>query len=317
MIIPIAVQGALGDFVSDVFTGKTDYFQLLGRNAFANVAHALSLSGPSLAGRLTATAPLISLAVLIVLITSPACWKALRHSPRFVALGCFALVGLGATMPDFDPQHVTEAAPLLIGVGGIAIALSRPGNRPLHSLSPRLRAMTIAVLVIAVGTVVVDAPRPSTGHSDRVVAATFAAFAGTLTSASSEQEVRSDLAALWASTGGNVFIVNARAAFYYLAGGLRNPTPFDFPARTDFGAAGESGVARRLRQAGVRWVCLRSVSARNSSVSPVDLERQLRARMMFVEHLHSCDLYRRIPAGRHHHDTTGGTEDPSSFPTMS
>jgi hypothetical protein len=303
-MIPIIAQGAWGDFVSDVFTGKSDYVALLGSNAFNSVSRAVTLmvsAHAPVARRLAATGPLISLVVLAALIVATRSRRPIRRSPRLVALGCFALVGLGATVPDFGPQHLTEAAPLLIGAGGIAVAVCWWSGRP-RPVPARRRvaaAMAALSLVGAVVMVGIDARRPSIGRSDRMVAATFADFSGMMTSARNQYEVRSDLVALRSRTGGKVFIVTAEASFYYLAGGLRNPTPFDFPARTDFGASGETGVVRRLSQSHVGWVCLRRVTTQRSSTYPVYLEQQLRRRMQFVVHLHICDLYRRRHASRH------------------
>jgi hypothetical protein len=296
MIAVIIAQGSWSDFVSDVFTGKSDYIQLLGDNGFNSITRAMTLwTSPeaSWGRRLAGTAPLITLVILAALFIMIRSRRVLKRSPQLVALASFVLVGLGATIPDFGPQHVTEAAPLLIGLGGITLATCWAIRTPLRSPARPVVAITLVVALVAVGTVVADARQPTTGRSDQIVAAGFANFSGTQVSAKDERQVQSDLAVLRLRTGGRVFIVNAEAPFYYLAGGLKNPTPFDFPARTDFGAGGENGVVLRVRHSHVRWVCLRGEARKHSSVRPVHLERQLRKRMQFVQHLHLCDLYRR------------------------
>jgi hypothetical protein len=50
-----------------------------------------------------------------------------------------------------------------------------------------------------------------------------------------------------AAAGGPLFVIGPRAGFLYLASGLRNPTPFDFPAMT---SVGRNGTARLIAQLG-------------------------------------------------------------------
>ena len=284
MMVPILVQGSWSDFVSDVVTGKTDYPRLLGDNAFNSVTSAVQVLGSAsapISQRLLVTAPLVIVGALVAMVIAALARGPRGWSPTFVALVGFSLVGLGATVPDFGPQHLTEAAPLLLGVTVLAIFAVRPILAPAHVPSLRVvAASTAVILVLATGTVVLNGKRPATSHHDHVVAASFAAFSGTMISASNERFIHSDVVRLRHYTRGNVFIVAPEAPFYYLVGQLRNPTPFDFPARTDFGAAGEQGVIRRLQHAHVHWVCLRPASARRSSTSPVACGPIPRARLM-------------------------------------
>jgi hypothetical protein len=43
-------------------------------------------------------------------------------------------------------------------------------------------------------------------------------------------------------SGQPIFLVSDRAAFYYLATGVPDPTPFDYPMATAFGRQGEARV---------------------------------------------------------------------------
>ena len=69
-----------------------------------------------------------------------------------------------------------------------------------------------------------------------------------MTSARAEYHTFFDIARLHARTHGRVFIVDSNAATLYLAGHLSDPTPYDFPERSDFGAGGEGGVITYLRR---------------------------------------------------------------------
>jgi hypothetical protein len=296
MLAPLVLAGTTGAFVGDVFTGKGQYVSILGGRPFSHITDPLHVLGSStrpLGAQLVATdlfVPFVVAAVLVVVV-----WRAsnLRSSPTFVALAAFSVVGIGCAAPDFGRQHVTEAVPLLLGGSVVLIAWARPSMRVTDRWCRMGLASTAAVLVIAAVSLCADARRPVVHSGDRVVAANLAHFEGTMISAKNEALLRADLADLRADTHGSVFIVEAQAAFYYLAGGLEDPTPFDFPARTDLGPGGQSGVLRLLRRTHTRWVCLPNPRAttKPSSTAPRELQHALARSYQLAERLHFCDLY--------------------------
>ena len=301
MLVPLLLAGTTGAFVGEVFTGKGQYLSLLGGRPFSNLTyplHALGSTTTTLAAQLIATdlfLPFLVPAALFVTI-----WRAseLRSSPTFVALTAFSVVGLGAAAPDFGRQHATEAVPLLLGISVVLIAWARPFPR-ITVRRPRVVFVPAAiVLVVAAVGVYANARRPIVQPADRVVATKLAHFDGTMISANNETRLRADLADLRADTHGSVFIVQAQAAFYYLAGGLHNPTPYDFPARTDFGPGGQRGVLTLLRHTHTRWVCLPKPPRRGtkpSATAPLELQHGVTLSYHLVERLHVCDLYAALP----------------------
>jgi hypothetical protein len=52
------------------------------------------------------------------------------------------------------------------------------------------------------------------------------------------------------------FLLSSEAGFLYLASGLRNPTPFDYPLVTAFGRGGEARVVDALRSGSIARVCV-------------------------------------------------------------
>ena len=98
-------------------------------------------------------------------------------------------------------------------------------------------------------------------------ASTLSHMRGVAMDSASQRATVRDVTALRALTGGSVFIVRADAAFYYLAGNLRNPTPYDFAARSDFGGDGEEGVVELLDRHRVRFACVSGVGRRVHLIS--------------------------------------------------
>lgn len=105
---------------------------------------------------------------------------------------------------------------------------------------------------------------------------------------------RADFARIRAVTGGTVFIVWPGAAYYYLAGRMRDPLRFDFAQLSDLGSGGEAGVIRMLRRGDARWVCLRNTNRpRARRLEPVRLEAYVRRHFELVTTTRTCELYRQ------------------------
>ena len=59
-----------------------------------------------------------------------------------------------------------------------------------------------------------------------------------------------------AAAGRRPFIISLAAGFYYLTTGVRNPTPYDYPAPSAFGLKGEAQLMDALRRREISEVCL-------------------------------------------------------------
>lgn len=53
------------------------------------------------------------------------------------------------------------------------------------------------------------------------------------------------------------FMTGVDASFYYLLGGLRNPTKYDYPFTTPFGVHGQQEVIEMLQSGKISKVCYR------------------------------------------------------------
>ena len=71
-------------------------------------------------------------------------------------------------------------------------------------------------------------------------------------------------------TGGTVFLLRPDAAVWYLATGLRNPTPYDYPLASPFGPDGQQVLAGNLASGQVRYCCW--VPSHAGALTPTHLE---------------------------------------------
>ena len=71
-------------------------------------------------------------------------------------------------------------------------------------------------------------------------------------------------------TGGTVFLLRPDAAVWYLATGVRNPTPYDYPLASPFGPDGQQVLAGNLASGQVRYCCW--VPSHAGALTPTHLE---------------------------------------------
>jgi hypothetical protein len=296
-LVPFLVNGTLGALIGDVFTGKgSAYLSVETRGVFPGFANAFDLvtgSSSSFGQQIGRTILLVPLVALILVVI--AAWRTRHHMPcALLAVLLFSGVGVIAAAPDFGPQHITEAVPLLLGLPVLALSATRTpslGSRPYR----RVLVLT-AALVLVVGAVAVAswAHRPTTIGTDHITTENVPDFAGPMTSAVNLAHVHSDLNELRHDTHGPVFLAFLSASYYYLAGHLSDPTAFDYPARSDLGPGGEGGLIHTLRRDHVTWACLgRYLATRPppSSITTRRVNAYVHHTYRFVEHLNICDLY--------------------------
>ena len=299
MLLVVVVYGTAGAIFGDIFLGKgTAYFAIEGRHVLPGISRSFNLfsgNGSPFGLNVARTVHLVPCVALVLLIATG--WR-LRRSrvPALVAVVAFALVGFAAAAPDFGPQHLTEAAPLLLGLPIIGFALT--GGVPAFA-SPRGKralATTAAIaLVLGIGGVSAWAERPAVRGHDRVVAEPVAQLSGPATTALARDQIRADTTELRHDTHGTVFLAFLSASYYYLAAHLHDPTAYDYPGRSDLGPRGESGIIDTLHHH-VRWVCVALPRRSHRALSPTAprrLDAYVRHSFQLVEHLNACDLYER------------------------
>ena len=151
--------------------------------------------------------------------------------------------GLATAFPRADYHHQVAAMPLVLL--GMLLLVAR--------IAPPDAALAAAAVVLGV-----------------VLAATLAASV----SLARRSSVRRDLPRLrllpvtrqgtvWPdeteavreTAGNEVFVLRSEAPFFYLAGQLENPTPYDYPLASTFGPHGQAALAEAITSGAVRWVC--------------------------------------------------------------
>jgi hypothetical protein len=225
-------------------------------------------------------------------------------------------------------SHVNDAVP------ACAIAIAWATSELAPSVSERARhgalALAVSAVALAVTAPVAQGVRDALGES---APTEVPHFEGTLVSPSFSERM-SDLAASLSrvdADSNRTVILMPGASAYYLAGGLSNPTRFDYPLVNTFGPSGQDEVIAAIRRQTVRRVCLGPFRALPKSeptrttlgrLRPRRLTRYVRTHMARVRELGSgddpdpltrCTLYRgqrpnRIPsdASRVSRAPTGG-----------
>ncbi len=185
------------------------------------------------------------------------------------AVGGLALVGLASLWPRADDMHVRCALPLWTAPALVAA----------DRLSPTL-GLAWALLVSAAGlgsAVLAVAERRRT--SLRGPGGT--PFDGVNPWPQALDEVLAGGEELRRLTHGTVFLLRPDAAVWYLATGLRNPTPYDYPLASTFGPEGQQVAADNLLSGRVRFCCW--VPAQAGALTPRHLE-EVAASLPVVAH---------------------------------
>ncbi len=314
-VIPVITTGGFPKFLGYVVFEKSDYLRVMSTSLAPGFSHTLDIftggdraspphnrsrprfvthQGPSLGYRFFETNHLVLFAAAAIFVWA-VCTRRVRGG--YLALcGTFAIAAILAALPSAGPQHVTEVMPLLLVTTACAIGLANrvpPRRRP-----TRRAAVSAGVLVawLAFGVIVTATPAiENLDGTSNTVPSTFPHLRGPPISPRNEQIVKHDIAKLHELAGGDVFIVRTDAAYYYLAGNLRNPTPFDFPAESDFGPKGDQAVLDLINRHQIKFACINHhdppAIPGHIDFRPLRINRAIRHRFHLIAYLHSCDLY--------------------------
>lgn len=157
---------------------------------------------------------------------------------RAAALAVFLLAGLAVTFPRGG-----ASMPYAIPILGLSMTVAwrmggAPGGRPFRLACAATAAMWLG---FALSVMVVNPVRRLA--SDEWRFSTIPHCRGILVPAATDDALVREAAELRAAIpDGEAFIQTLTAGFYYLAAGIRNPTPYDMPAVTTFGPRGQQKV---------------------------------------------------------------------------
>lgn len=211
-----------------------------------------------------------------------------RGSDRRRGLIMLAFAGAAflGVFPRADLDHMIYAVPALL----LALAFSW---RAIRSRLPRLvaGALTAAwVLWIGAGVGLLAEELYSNGLTDRSVTSQIPHFRYARVPSSQYAELKENIDALEAARPEQPFIFSPHAGFYYLATGLKNRTPFDYPLVTAFGLNGEEEMSRAVAGGQIRSIW-QDVSI-TGPLAPEQLLRAVQEHMKPIQQFRFSTLYR-------------------------
>ena len=212
----------------------------------------------------------------VLLVSTGALWDLMTggHAPG-ARLGDAAIVALGAVVvaaavPRADFGHVRGLFPVAVLTVALALGAHPAGVDAVPAglrLFVALALAAVTAVALAISLRRIQVARPS---DDRLESAHGAV--------------------LRERTGGRVFLLRGDASFWYLAGGLENPTPYDYPLASVFGPHGQREVIQDICDGRITWVCWPGASS--GRLRPAELEDFVAQTMVAVEVTPAGTLYR-------------------------
>jgi hypothetical protein len=298
-LVPLAVTGALGWYVRRSFVNKTSYLATGRMGLREGIAEAMERSFPD-KGQKAAYATVLVTAYLLLGAVVVACAGALRSiaaggsATRAADLATLVLgaVVVSAAIPRADFPHVRGLLPVAL----LAVVLTLGAHPSALDALPAAAAgagvgaaVVVTALALAISARRVQVALASAGPVDRAAPH----FEGQPVALDARSASPADVDVLRDRTGGAVFLLRADASFWYLAGGLTNPTPYDYPFASVFGPRGQQEVIEGIRTGRVAWVC--SPGPTTGRLRPTELEEFVAASMEAVEDTPAGVLYRLAP----------------------
>lgn len=249
-LVPVAVTGGLPDLLEYGFLGKRQYVQLAAVSYLTGLGGIVHFTG--LADAYLHTAFLLPPVVVSALLLALGRGQSLERGRCLVVL-LFVAASLASLYPRADLAHVRQALPaVFLGVACIGGTLGRRQERL------RRRGAWLAGTWLAGGFVLVLASPLVGMASGELTVSTLPRFRGPLIESSQVPAIRDSAAALRAASlaEGSIFVLSPDAGFIYLASGLKDPTPYDFPLASVLGREGDQRVIDAIRDGSIRLVCL-------------------------------------------------------------
>lgn len=193
------------------------------------------------------------------------------HKTAVDLVGLSTLAALAGIFPMAGVYHLIFALPQCFLLFFLALVLDHPIARlPNFSWRRWLLGMTWAwVLLFAGGRYAAGALRVL-GYTAQPSRLPF--FSGIPPMPIIYGDIEFSLSQLVGKVRGQpVFILSEGASAWYLASGLRNPTPYDFPVVPAFGRYGESHIQSQIEKGEIPWVAIRQDHGpRNSPATKIE-----------------------------------------------
>ncbi len=264
VLLPVALSGGLPALWEYGFAAKGSYLRVGGvpwTRSLDDALQALIQPG-SIAASAAAGHHLVVALPLAVLIVAAARARRLDRLDWLWVL--VAGTATAVALPRWDRFHMAYAVPVhLVALGRMArhVPWARPGPLVRRSAAAALVAALLLVAARPVAILAWGDRRPASLPHFR---AAFLEPAREVGLADSAARLRT------AARGGPVLLLTMEAGFWYLASGIRNPTPFDIPARTSVGSGGVSWLLAQLENGQIETVCLDNRPPDSLTLAEVD-----------------------------------------------
>jgi hypothetical protein len=221
--------------------------------------------------------PLLALAALVAALA-----RAPREGRRTVlTVAAFAAAAAVNLYPVGDAAHMGYATPLLLLAFWFGARTVVPP-----------RVVTGAALVLLLVPLVVVVRGTAVLASDEYAALDVPRFEHVVVRPEDVADyLRTARGIAAVADEGPLFVLDNGAGFYYLSTGVKNPTPFDFPAVTALGRDGEATVARAFATGRIRTVCVGEPGFR-AELRPRRLQAAIRRVGRRGADLGRCTLFR-------------------------
>ena len=290
-LLPVALSGAIPGFWAHAFANKALYLQSASSwypDGLAELGRVLggdwslaNLRGASMIG------PFLLLVGSLMLATMSWLWPGRDDGPHQNVVLSFVGAGILGIVPSLDQFHVGAAATIM-AVGCMCVW---------PQVTPRIppvwrRAAHIGLgawVLLGLGSRVIEPPvRLVTGQ---LRLSDLPHLHGILVPTDQHDLVRQRSAALRQHVGhGELLILDLDASLYYLVGGLRNPTPFDYPLVNSLGPGGQQQVIAAIDRGEIRDVCLPS-SRDQTYLTPLLLDRHVREHLQSGPDVGLCEIF--------------------------
>jgi hypothetical protein len=213
---------------------------------------------------------------------------ALRSSrekrPLAAAIVLLVIASVAGAYPRLNRFHLSYASPaLIVGIMYSWKVLTARVQMPRRAVRACVVAWTLpGVLLTLAGTANAVATRD-------LVWSTLPHFSAIRMRAADEQEIRETAARMRGAIGMEPLLIGTHASLYYLAAGLRNPTPFDESSVMSFGPHGQQQAIAAIAEGRVSPVCLEPLPG---PLSPSTLIGYVTSSMQRAEDLGVCTVYR-------------------------
>jgi hypothetical protein len=292
-LLPVWLEGGLEKLIDYGFTNKITYLRHAGHSYSEAFVEHLTIARffKTPYGLFQSTAfllPPLALASMLL-----ACFRAQgRARGRLVTALLFGVAAFAATFPRVSFYHLSFALPAMLPGLSYACRLLKP----FRAVSIDRLARAGLVLLLGSGLALAFADTLQSMNRRLYQRSLIPHFRGILLRRDEHSAMQSMMQVFVENEDardGKLFILSPRAGFYYLASGLRNPTPFDYPLRTAFGRGGEREVIERISRGEIQSVCTDlDLDPALRAQRPTLVESYMRLEMERVGVLVDCVLYR-------------------------